>query len=103
MATVLNIKTQGRSSVYPSRKRVIDALLLGEKPWLYFSKDEDGQIILIDYGTNMPAGCVPPNPSCVEEYSLIKNCLENGVVLDVQAVKACPHHRHFHVQVIIPE
>ena len=100
----LDIHVQGRFTKFPGKEAVIDNLNHGKEVKLRVEKDWDGRIILVDRITDEPAGCIPPNPSYLDKYEILKTAVDKGFArfVEVHAIEACSKNKHYRVKITIP-
>lgn len=97
----LEINVQGRFTKFPGKESVIDRLNNGHEVKLRIERDLDGQIILVDSITDEPAGCIPPNPSYLDKYEVLKKIIDSGKsqFVKVHAIESCHNNKHYRAKI----
>lgn len=100
----MDIHVQGRFTKYPIKAAIINDLNNGKEVKLRVEKDNNGQIILVDRIMDEPAGCIPPNPSYLNEYAMLSTAIDRGFsrFVEVDAIEACSKNRHYRAIITIP-
>ena len=97
----MDIHVQGRFTMFPGKENVINRLNNGKEVKLRVERDYDNQIILVDCMTDDPAGCIPPNPSYIEQYEELAKVVDSKdrAYIKVEAVEAINKNRHYRVRI----
>jgi hypothetical protein len=89
---------KGRWTQYPGEEMIVNKIKAGENPILKLTRDDEGQIILVNPVTNETAGCIPPAPAYEDNYDLLECFLDLGLTMDAIAIKVSKK-KHYRVRV----
>lgn len=89
---------KGRWTQYPGKEAIVTRIKNGEHPVLKLTRDEEGQIVLLNPETNETAGCIPPVPAYEDEYDLLECFIDLGLTMDALAMKVSKK-KHYRVRV----
>lgn len=89
---------KGRWTQYPGKEDVVVKIKDGEHPILKLSRDDEGQIVLLNPETNEWAGCIPCGTSDDDDYDLLEAFVDLGLTMDAIAIKVSKK-KHYRVRV----
>jgi hypothetical protein len=89
---------KGRWTQYPDKEMVVNKIKAGETPILKLTRDDEGQIILVNPVTNETAGCIPPNPAHEDDYDLLEAFIDLGLTMEALAIRVSKK-KHYRVRV----
>ena len=89
---------KGRWTQYPGKEDVVANLKDGKQPILKLTRDDEGQIVLLNPETNETAGCIPYGTSNDDDYDLLEAFVDLGMTMDALAVKVSKK-KHYRVRV----
>ena len=87
MESKFTFVAQGKQKNYPGKNTIMDALDAGEEVELTFFAD-DNQIVIINHIGEV-SGCLPPNPTTMDDYVYLRTHLDIGSTIKAKAI---PHN-----------
>ena len=88
---------KGRWTQYPGKEEVVEKLKKGEHPILKLSRNDEGQIVLLN-SAGETAGCIPCGTSDDDDFDLLEAFIDLNLLMDVIALKVSKK-KHYRVRV----